>query len=224
MAYKIIRFIIRLILRLIARVELSGRENLPAAKGYVIASNHIGRLDAALVYYALDRPDIIMLIAEKYRKNAFWRWLAKQVDGIFIDRFNPDIRALRKAMKRLQRGGVLAIAPEGTRSKTGTLIEAKPGGIYLAWKAGVPILPVAVDGTQDTVVKERLTHLKRLNIKVTMGPAFTLPQEAKGKDREALLQEYTDEVMCRIAALMPEEMRGEYAGHPRLKEIMTKRR
>ncbi|MDP3186143.1 MAG: hypothetical protein Q8M58_12815, partial [Anaerolineales bacterium] len=65
---------------------------------------------------------------------------------------------------------------------------------------------------------------KRLNIKVTMGPAFTLPQKAKGKDREALLQEYTNEVMCRIAALMPEEMRGEYAGHPRLKEIMTKRR
>lgn len=220
MAYKIIRFFIRLIIRLIARVELSGWENLPAAKGYVIASNHIGRLDAALVYYALDRPDIIMLIAEKYRKNAFWRWLAKQVDGIFIDRFNPDIRALREAMKRLQRGGVLAIAPEGTRSKTGTLIEAKPGGIYLAWKAGVPILPVALTGTQDAVVKERLTHLKRLNIKGTMGPAFTLPQEAKGKDREALLQEYTDEVMCRIAALMPEEMRGEYAGHPRLKELL----
>ncbi|MBU4225311.1 MAG: 1-acyl-sn-glycerol-3-phosphate acyltransferase [Chloroflexi bacterium] len=220
MAYKIIRFFIRLILRLIARVELTGWENLPAAKGYVIASNHIGRLDAALVYYALDRPDIIMLIAEKYRKNAFWRWLAKQVDGIFIDRFNPDIRALREAMKRLQRGGVLAIAPEGTRSKTGTLIEAKPGGIYLAWKAGVPILPVALTGTQDAVVKERLTHFKRLQIKVTMGPAFTLPQEAKGKDREALLQEYTDEVMCRIAALMPEEMRGEYAGHPRLKELL----
>jgi len=220
MAYKIIRFVIRLVLRLIARVELSGRENLPAAKGYVVASNHIGRLDAALVYYALDRPDIIMLIAEKYRKNAFWRWLAKQLDGIFIDRFNPDLRALREAMKRLQRGGVLAIAPEGTRSKTGTLIEAKPGGIYLAWKAGVPILPVAVTGTQDALVKERLTHFKRLQIKVTMGPAFTLPQEAKGKDREALLQEYTSEVMCRIAALMPEEMRGVYVGHPRLKELL----
>ncbi|MDI6768974.1 MAG: lysophospholipid acyltransferase family protein [Anaerolineales bacterium] len=220
MAYKIISFFIRLIIRLIARVELSGQENLPAAKGYVIASNHIGRLDAALVYYALDRPDIIMLIAEKYRKNAFWRWLAKQLDGIFIDRFNPDLRALREAMKRLQHGGVLAVAPEGTRSKTGTLIEAKPGGIYLAWKSGVPILPVAVTGTQDAVVKERLTHLKRLQIKVTLGAAFTLPQEAKGKDREALLQEYTDEVMCRIAALMPEEMRGVYVGHPRLKELL----
>lgn len=220
MAYKIICFFIRLIIRLIARVELSGRENLPAAKGYVIASNHIGRLDAALVYYALDRPDIIMLIAEKYRKNAFWLWLAKQVDGIFIDRFNPDIRALREAMKRLQKGGVLAIAPEGTRSKTGALIEAKPGGIYLAWKSGVPIIPVALTGTQDAVVKERLTHFKRLNIKVTLGPAFTLPQEAKGKDREALLQEYTDEVMCRIAALLPEEMRGVYVGHPRLKELL----
>jgi len=220
MAYKIVRFFIRLLIRLIARVELVGFENMPTAKGYVIASNHIGRLDAAMVYYVLDRPDIIMLIAEKYRKNAFWRWLAKQVNGIFIDRFNPDIHALREAMKRMQNGGVLAVAPEGTRSKSGTLIQARPGGIYLAWKAGVPILPVAVTGTQDALVVDRLKHLKRLDIKATVGTAFTLPKEARGKGREALLQEYTDEVMCRIAALLPEEMRGVYAEHPGLRELL----
>ncbi len=223
MAYKIVRYFIRLIFHLIARIEFVGFENMPAAKSYVIASNHIGRLDAALVYYVLDRPDIILLIAEKYRQNFFWRWLAKQVNGIFIDRFNPDIRALRQALKRLQNGGVLAIAPEGTRSKTGVLIEAKPGGIYLAWKAGVPILPVAVTGTEDTVVADRLKHFKRLHIKVTAGPSFTLPQEARGRNREALLQEYTDEVMCRIAALLPEEKRGVYRGHPRLKELLVSR-
>jgi 1-acyl-sn-glycerol-3-phosphate acyltransferase len=220
-AYKLIRFIVRLMFHTIARVELVGWGNAPTSKGFVIASNHIGRLDAFLVYYALDRPDIIMLVAEKYKDHAFTRWLASLVDGIFIDRFNPDVRALREAMKRMQSGGVLAVAPEGTRSKSGTLIEVKPGGIYLAWKAGVPILPVAVTGTQDALVIDRLKHFKRLDIKATVGTAFTLPQEAKGKSRDALLQEYTDEVMCRIAALLPEEMRGVYAGHPRIKELLT---
>ncbi len=221
MTYKIIRFIVRLMFHIIARVELVGWENAPTSKGFVIASNHIGRLDAFLVYYALDRPDIIMLVAEKYKDHAFSRWMASLVDGIFIDRFNPDVRALREAMKRMQSGGVLAVAPEGTRSKSGALIQARPGGIYLAWKAGVPILPVAVTGTRDALVVDRLKHFKRLDIKATVGTAFTLPQEARGKDREALLQEYTDEVMCRIAALLPEEMRGVYAGHPRIKELLT---
>jgi 1-acyl-sn-glycerol-3-phosphate acyltransferase len=220
-AYKLIRLIVRLFFHIIARIELVGWENMPSSKGFVIASNHIGRLDAFLVYYALDRPDIIMLVAEKYKDYALARWMANQVDGIFIDRFNPDVRALREAMKRMQNGGVLAIAPEGTRSKSGALIQARPGGIYLAWKAGVPILPVAVTGTQDALVVDRLKHFKRLDIRATVGTAFTLPQEARGKDREALLQEYTDEVMCRIAALLPEEMRGEYAGHSRIKELLT---
>ncbi len=66
--HKIFRFILRLILHLIARVEVSGFENMPAAQGFVIAANHIGRLDAAMPYYFLDRPDIIVMVAEKYQK------------------------------------------------------------------------------------------------------------------------------------------------------------
>jgi len=219
-AYKVIRFIVRLLFHVIARIELVGTENSPTSQGFVIASNHIGRLDAFLVYYVLDRPDIVMLVAEKYKEYALTRWMANLVNGIFIDRFNPDVRALREAMKRMQNGGVLAIAPEGTRSRSGSLIEAKPGGIYLAWKSGVPILPVAVTGTQDAIVMDRLKHFKRLDIKATIGTTFTLPKEAKGESRDALLQEYTNEVMCRIAALLPGEMRGVYAGHQRLKELL----
>lgn len=221
MTLKLIRLLLRLILRLIAHVEISGEFNLPSAGGYVIASNHIGRLDAALVYYVLDTDNIILLVAEKYEKYALTRWLTKAVNGILINRFAPDVRALRTAMKRLQAGGVLAIAPEGTRSKSGTLIEAKPGGIYLAWKAGVPILPVALTGCEDAVVVERLKHFKRLNIKVTTGKPFTLPTNIAGRDWDAALREYTDEVMCRIAALLPEEKRGIYRHHPRLKQILS---
>jgi 1-acyl-sn-glycerol-3-phosphate acyltransferase len=218
--HTIFRFILRLLLNIIARVEMSGFEHLPSGQGYVIAANHIGRLDAALAYYVLDRPDIIMVVAEKYEKYAFFRWLVRITNGMFIDRYNADIGAVRTTLRRLNLGQILTITPEGTRSKSGNLIEAKPGGIYLAWKAGVPILPVAIMGSEDAVVKDRLKHFRRLHIKVTAGPSFILPAIA-GKDRDALMHYYTDEVMCRIAALLPEARRGFYSGFPRLTEILA---
>jgi 1-acyl-sn-glycerol-3-phosphate acyltransferase len=216
--HKIFRFIVRVILSIISRVEIIGSENLPAG-GFVIAANHIGRLDAALAYYVLDRPDIIMVVAEKYEKYAIFRWLVKLTNGMFVDRYNADIHAIRETLRRLQQGQVFTITPEGTRSKSGNLIEAKPGGIYLAWKAGVPVLPVALTGTEDAVVADRLKHFKRLKIKIVAGQSFTLPP-VKGKDRDVAMQQYTDEVMCRIAALLPEERRGVYANHLRLKELL----
>ena len=216
--HKIFRFFIRAILSLIARVEIVGFENMPAG-GFVIAANHIGRLDAALAYYVLDRPDIIMVVAEKYERYAFFRWLVKLTNGMFVDRYNADIHAIRETLRRLQQGQVFTITPEGTRSKSGNLIEAKPGGIYLAWKAGLPVLPVALTGTEDVLVVERLKHFKRLDIKIVAGQPFTLPS-VKGKDRDAAMQQYTDEVMYRIAALLPPERRGVYAEHPRVKELL----
>jgi 1-acyl-sn-glycerol-3-phosphate acyltransferase len=215
----IFRIIVRMVLNGIGRVELIGWENIPAKRGYVIASNHIGRLDAALAYYIFDRRDIIMVVAEKYEKYAFFRWLVRITNGMFIDRYNADIGAIRATLRRLKQGELLAMTPEGTRSRSGNLIEAKPGGIYLAWKAGVPILPTAITGTEDSVVKDRLKHFKRLQIKAVAGPPFTLPP-IEGKDRDAAMQQYTDEVMCRIAMLLPPERRGFYADHPRLQELL----
>jgi 1-acyl-sn-glycerol-3-phosphate acyltransferase len=210
--HALFRFIVRLILNLIAKFELVGAENLPTGGGYVIAGNHIGRMDAALPYYMLNRPDIIIMVAEKYEKYAIFRWLTRITNGMFVDRNNADIGVVRECLRRLKQGQILTITPEGTRSKTGNLNQAKPGGIYLAWKAGVPILPVAVTGTEDAVVNDRLRHFKRLQIKLVAGPAFTLPP-GTGRHRDALMQQYTDEVMCRIAALLPPGRRGFYADH-----------
>jgi 1-acyl-sn-glycerol-3-phosphate acyltransferase len=215
----IFRSIVRLILNSIARIEMTGFDHVPTGQGYVIAVNHIGRLDAALAYYIFDRSDIIMVVAEKYEKYGIFRWLVKVTNGMFIDRYHTDFGAIRETLRRLKQGQLLTITPEGTRSKSGNLIEAKPGGIYLAWKAGVPILPAAITGCEDAVVKDRLKHFKRLHIKAVAGPAFTLPTIA-GKERDAAMLQYTDEVMCRIAALLPPERRGFYAGHPRLKELL----
>jgi len=219
MAYRLAHWIIDLIVHLFCRLEVHGRERIPASGSFAVASNHLGRLDPVLVYYYLDRKDIIMLVAEKYRKIPLARWFVKQLNAIWVDRFNADFGAVREALHRLRKGGVLVLAPEGTRSKTGALIEARPGVSYLAAKAGVPIIPVALTGSEDKYVVSQFKRLRRPRVTVRVGVPFTLPP-LKGQERDAALQAYTDEIMCRIAALLPPSYRGVYADHPRLKELL----
>jgi 1-acyl-sn-glycerol-3-phosphate acyltransferase len=172
-----------------------------------------------MAYYALNRWDLFILVAEKWGKIGWIHWLGKQLNFIFIDRFNPDLPALREIMGRMKEGQVLVIAPEGTRSRTGALIEGKPGVSYLAAKAGYPILPVAVTGTEDKVILGNIKKFKRSHITVTGGPTFTLPPLPL-KDRDKVLDQYTDEIMCRIAAILPERYWGVYGDHARLKELL----
>ena len=215
----ILRSLIRLIFNLVAHMETSGYEYIPKEGNFVIATNHLGIIDAPMAFYALDRWDLFVLVGEKWEQNHFFRWLGRYFNFVFIDRFNPDIKALRKVMALMDEGKNLVIAPEGTRSRVGSLIEGKPGVSYLAARLGRPILPVAITGTEDKVIFGNLKRLKRSHITLTGGPTFTLPPLPK-KNREEVLQEYTDEIMCRIAALLPEKYWGVYKDHPRLKELL----
>src|SRR3989304_7430789 len=108
MPYRLIHLLVRILFQLFAPVKVYGLENIPASGSYIAISNHLGRLDPFLVYYLLDRRDIIMLAAEKYRKYVVARWMAKIVDAIWVDRFNADMPALRETLERLRQGGVLA--------------------------------------------------------------------------------------------------------------------
>jgi 1-acyl-sn-glycerol-3-phosphate acyltransferase len=219
MQIKIFGVVIRFIIWLIADVELSGLENVPDSSSFVIASNHIGRFDTALVFVALNRTDFILPVAEKYQKNPFTRFIGNMMGAIWLDRFNTDFKAIREILARIKQGGVLVIAPEGTRSKTGTLNAGKPGVAYLAAKSGLPIVPVALTGTEDRVVLDNLKHLRRSHFMGVAGQSFSLPP-LSGKNRDETLQEYTYEIMCRIAVLLPEDKRGVYAEHPRLKALL----
>jgi 1-acyl-sn-glycerol-3-phosphate acyltransferase len=217
--YSFLRSVINFLIPLVARLEVHGWENLPRSGGYITAANHLGRMDIPLVYYLLDRDDVILLVAEKYRKYGIVRWLVKQLDALWLDRFASDVHALRSTLDRLKAGGVLVIAPEGTRSPTGALIAGKAGSSYLAAKSGLPVIPVAATGTEDALVLKQLKNLRRLNISVYVGTPFYISPLNRG-NREAALQEATDEIMCRIASMLPEAYRGVYADHPRLTELL----
>jgi 1-acyl-sn-glycerol-3-phosphate acyltransferase len=220
---KFIVWLIRFVIKLIAKVDASGYENLPEKGGFVIAVNHLGFLDAPMAYYALNNWNLFIPVAEKWEESAILRWLGKYLNAIFIDRFNPDLKSMREMIKRMEAGQTLVIAPEGTRARDEKMAQGKPGVAYLASKMGWTILPVAISGTEDRIVIQNLKRLKRTNIKLIAGKSFTLPPFPK-ENREEKLQEYTDEIMCRIAVMLPEHNRGFYADHPRLKEMLVEQK
>ncbi|MBI2333289.1 MAG: 1-acyl-sn-glycerol-3-phosphate acyltransferase [Chloroflexi bacterium] len=219
---RFIVWFIRFIIKRIANVEASGYENLPEKGGFVIAVNHLGFLDAPMAYYALDDWNLFIPVAEKWEESPILRWLGKHLNAIFIDRFNPDLKAMREMMNRMADGQTLVIAPEGTRARDEKMAQGKPGVAYLASKMGWTILPVAISGSEDRIVLHNLKHFKKTSIHLKAGKSFTLPPFPK-ENREEKLQEYTDEIMCRIAVMLPEKNRGYYAEHPRLKEFLAEK-
>jgi len=219
MKYKTLRAIVRFLMNLITDVEVHGMEKMPDGN-FIAAANHLGRLDTAALLYVIDREDIIMPVAEKYKNHPFYGAIGRAANAIWLNRFEADYSALREILARMEQGGMLVIAPEGTRSKTEALQEAKPGVAFLAGKSGYPVLPVAIIGTEDRGVLDNLKHFRRSKIVVRAGDTFKIAVP-KGRGREQAMREATDEIMCRIGALLPEKYRGVYADRPRLKELLA---
>jgi 1-acyl-sn-glycerol-3-phosphate acyltransferase len=218
MKYKTFRSIVRFIMNIIADVEVVGMDKLPQGN-VILAANHLGRLDTAVLLYALDRDDIIMAVAEKYKDHPLFGAIGRAVDAIWINRFEADYSALREILARMQKGGLMVIAPEGTRSKTESLQEGKMGVAFLASKSGYPVLPISLTGTEDRGIVLNLKRFRRSKIRAVAGDLFTI-EIPKGKGREEAMRKATDEIMCQIAANLPESYRGFYKDFPRVKELV----
>jgi 1-acyl-sn-glycerol-3-phosphate acyltransferase len=218
MLVKLAKWLFHLAFVLLTRVEEKNLENLPAKGPYILAANHLSRADPPLLFTYFGGENVTGWVANKYRRNLFFGLLVRLGNPIFIRRGEIDRHAIEAAVEALRDGKIFGLAPEGTRSRVGSLLRGKTGIAYLADAAQVPILPVAITGT-DTVFRD-LLHLRRPEITITFGELFSLPP-LDPEDRNAGLRQNADEVMCRIAAMLPESYRGVYADHPRLKEFLT---
>lgn len=205
------------LMRHLTRTEYFGLENLPKRGGLLVATNHISRLDIPVLFVNPVRADITALVADKYLKNPFFRWFAVKAGGIWLDRTKADFSAFSQALATLQSGRALGIAPEGTRSHDQQLLEGKSGVVLLAHRGRVPVVPVGITGTETALAK--IFTFRDPHITVRIGKPIQLPAFSR-EHREEDLQTQTDEIMCQIAALLPPDYRGFYAGHPRLKEIL----
>jgi 1-acyl-sn-glycerol-3-phosphate acyltransferase len=200
--------IVRFLIKYLTHTEFIHLENIPAEGPVIFAINHLSHMDTPVLFVNPRRPDITALVTTKYQENPFIKWFTKVAEGIWINRDIADFSAIRKASEELAKGRALGIAPEGTRSKTGQMQEGKPGTIMLALKTGVPIVPVALTGTEDAL--KQLTHFRRPRITATFGEPFTLPEFQPHHRSEELLR-WTEILMRKIAAMLPEKYRGFYS-------------
>jgi len=223
MVRKFIIFLLDTFFSITTRREITGIDNIPKEGTVILTGNHIGILDGIMVPtipMLAKHPNLIVVVAEKYEAVPLFRWAVNNLNFMFIDRFNPDIRTMKKVLTQLNSNGILVIAPEGTRSPNASLIEGKSGSAYLAAKTGAQVVPFGVTGTEDSERRIRFKKFRRLDVKIRVGAPFKIPPLPK-INREEFLQKYTDEIMCQIAALLPPSYRGVYADHPRLKEILA---
>ena len=213
-----LRFFFGFIVRTLTRLLVYGLENFPVTGGAILCVNHLSIIDPVIVYINLNRNDLTALVAHKHRQNPFLRFMVNLVGGIWLNREEADATAIRAAVKYVNGGGILGIAPEGTRSRTSTMIAGKPGVAYLADKVNAPLIPVALTGTENAL--SSLRRLRRATVTMTVGQPFRLPPVER-LTRDSDLQRNTDEIMCRLAAILPPEYRGVYADHPRLQELLV---
>jgi len=195
-----------------------GTENIPKEGGVIVATNHMSRIDIPLLFVNPVRPDITALVTDKYLKYPIIDWFVRTAEAIYIDRERADFSAFREAQKLIKSGVSMGIAPEGTRSQVGELMEGKPGMILLAIRSGAPIVPVGLAGT-DTAFKSLSTFRKPL-LAARFGKQYKI-EELPRENREEAMQKAIDEIMCRIAALLPPRYWGFYKDHSRLQELIA---
>lgn len=194
----------RLLLFLLTNYEVTGQENIPDAGPLLITPNHLSAVDLPAIMAAIPHQ-AIGFAASRYR-TGFYGLILHRFDVIFVRRGTPDRQALRRALEVLENGAALGVAPEGTRSPTKALIRGKPGAAFLALRSGATVLPIGVTGTEK-VLQEWL-RFRRPKIRVVVGEPYRL--EAP-EDSRYDLQTLSDQMMLRIADLLPEEYRGVYA-------------
>lgn len=204
MFYTIVCFLVRQILRVVARCSVEGAGNVPGTGPLLLVANHLNLIDPPVLGALLPRRITFMAKEELFGVPVVG-WVVKWYGAFAVRRGQADRQALRSAVEVLERGGVLGMFPEGTRSKTGKLGPAHPGAALIAILARAPVLPVSIDGTDK--VRSPLSLLARPRIVIRIGEPFELRKEREGKtDLEAA----TREMMTRVAGLLPPERRGGY--------------
>jgi 1-acyl-sn-glycerol-3-phosphate acyltransferase len=204
--YRILRSIINFLFNLLARREYIGLDNIPDEPPYILVTNHLSIFDSPLLLTVCPHT-VRALAAAKHKRNPIYAPLLAAMGSVWVRRGEVDRHALCEALDVLKSGDVLGIAPEGTRARTThALQKGKTGAAYLATRAGVPLVPVGITGTEN--LHHNMPRLRRTDVRVVVGKPFYLPQ---GQARSQELHEHTDLIMRCIADLLPEEYRGVYA-------------
>ena len=208
-SYWMVVYFIRLCTFLYVRgPRVEGREHIPKTGGAILVSNHLNNADPCIIPGAVNRRIVTMA------KKEMFKWpvinvLFKMISAFPVDRQGADLGALREAQRTVNRGLLLLMFPEGTRSKDRQLHRGFPGSALVAYRTGAPIMPVAVTGTEG--LKWPLLFFKPFlgpKVTITFGKPFYPPAVERITTQAA--KDATDEIMTHVAELLPVEYQGEY--------------
>lgn len=196
-----LRTVARFLFFLKLNVRLIGLNNMPKQGAFIIASNHLSWMDVPLVPAYLKRKVVYMAKEELFYGKA--GWIIRLFGAFPVKRGEADRHSLRVADSQLKAGKIFMIFPEGTRSKIQQLGQGHVGLGMIALRAGVPVVPVAIWGSENTFKKIRP------DVTISYGEPVILTPRGKKITREDI-EDATTEVMRRIAAMMPPSYRGMY--------------
>lgn len=177
-----------------AKVNVVGRENIPQGTCLYVG-NHQGFFDIPIIFESIDRPVGFIAKKELLKLKVLTYWM-NQIHCVFMDRSNvrESIKAINEGIDTLKNGYSLVIFPEGTRSKGPSIGEFKKGSLKLALKSGVPIVPIAIDGSYNLREGNEKSRIKSAEVKVTIcKPIYT---ESLSKEDQANLAEVVKDVIA----------------------------
>lgn len=201
--------LMRTLFRIVFKIDARELRKLPSEGPAVIMSNHTSNLEGPAYYVFIQPARATALGKIELWKNPFTRFFMQVWNIIPLRRGQVDRKAIRKTMQALDDRYIIGIAPEGKRSRDGSMRQAHPGVALLASRKRVPIYPVAHWGFVDFL--PCLKRLRRARVSFRVGEPFCVKQSDSGRPSSNELREITDEMMYRLAALLPEHLRGYYA-------------
>jgi 1-acyl-sn-glycerol-3-phosphate acyltransferase len=190
----------RILWRPFGSLEVHGLDNVPQTGPFLLISNHQSMLDPFFIQTVCRRPCHAMAKSTQF-DSRFSRFIMRRCYAFPVRRYRIDPQAVRVTLRRLQQGFPVHIYIEGERTWDGGLQPPRPGTVRIALKAGVPIVPCAIDGAYD-VWPRWGRAIPRGHVRVSYGPAFKLPQLHGRVRREAAVPEATDRIMRAIADLL----------------------
>lgn len=188
--------------------KIEGKENLPSDGPLLVAPNHLSNLDPAIVASVVPKPPVFLAKKELFKVPPA-SFLLRSYGAYPVDRKSADIRALNWITNKLvNEDGIAIMFPEGTRSKEGGLLRGQPGVALLAITTGVPVVPFALTGS------ENLQNVMRVfkptaDMTLRIGKPFKVNEKCERPSRTGIAR-VTEEIMIRIARLMPEDKWGHY--------------
>ncbi|MFF9392160.1 lysophospholipid acyltransferase family protein [Streptomyces griseoluteus] len=217
------------VLRLVFRPRIEGLDHVPESGAAIIAGNHLSFSDHFLMPAILKRRITFLAKAEyftgpglKGRLTAFFFRSAGQIP---VDRSGKEAgqAAVREGLKVLDRGELLGIYPEGTRSHDGRLYKGKVGVAVMALKAGAPVVPCAMIGTFEAQPPgRRIPKLRPITIR--FGEPLEFSRYEGMEDEKAVLRAVTDEIMYAVLELSGQEYVDRYAAEVKAEAEAAKTR